>query len=459
MDFSKILLILLLCSLSLKGEEKELIIACHHGKEMLPLVFSCIEEAEQSVELSLCIAGGDILHSVLQILEKRMQERSHLKVHLMAATTLLIKKDLDAIEQMGERFKDRFFYVYTMPVPYFVPEIITVDNHMKGVIVDERYYSIGGSNFDDALISEGTFTPTPSRPPSGGLRDQLPLGNRDQDVVGRGESTAKELRICFFKQFALWRHYNEYPDNFIHDPEQFTLSSSYFSLDSSKKKAFVKAVEHSEKKCFPTTVSVVASGPMDQENRISKTYEQLIKGAKEEIIIGNLYFQPTQKVMESLQAAVQRGVDCTLITNGLYDNSPFFCPFFAWASRTNYLPLLYCKEYEFWDYRIALRERELFKVHIFEYHIGEIMYHKKTMVVDRRWALIGSYNLGSRSHCCDYEVVLVIDSEDVANKFLAIYEEDKKCSEPISSSQAIDWYFDPLTSYLGALQKQIRNFL
>lgn len=435
--------------------EKNYILPCSHGVEMLEQVLACIQEAEQTLEFSLCFGGSGVFHKIMKAIEKRMEEVADLQVFILSATTLLTDKEFRVMEELKAKFQDQFHYAYTLHIVEALPEVITIDYHVKGIIVDEKYYSIGGSNFDDVLISEGTFTP--KDPGYEGARANLPLGNRDQDVIGSGP-IAKELRIYFHQQFALWEHYIKNVDNFIYDPTFFKDKNHYQPIDPQKKRAYLPSFENSAKKCTTDSVRLIVTGPEQEENKIVKEYVHLLEQAKSQVTIGNLYFNPPEPIFEAVRQAVKRGVDFTLITNGLYDNSPFFCPFIAWANRINYLPLLHGREYNFWEAHEAEKDPFFENIHLLEYHVGKIMYHKKTMLVDNKYAVIGSFNLGERSLSCDYEAILVIDSEEVAQHFSNIYAEDKRYSERITHAQCFDWYFNPVIRYLASLQKQFHAF-
>jgi len=141
-----------------------------------------------------------------------------------------------------------------------------------------------------------------------------------------------------------------------------------------------------------------------------------------------------------------------VIVTLLFSASFFFC-----ANRINYVPFFYGRDYAFFEGFIAKRDK-VCDTMIFEYRVPGIMYHKKVMVVDKRYVIIGSYNLGVRSELNDYESILSIDSEEIAKKVLEVFEEDKKYAKNITPSQARDWYFNPAIAYLATLQKQFHHF-
>jgi phosphatidylserine/phosphatidylglycerophosphate/cardiolipin synthase-like enzyme len=438
----------------LYDENQHLFIPTRHGLEMFEYDLACIKQAEQFIEMSPCFMGGKILDRLLDAFEERLENSSELEVFLMGSPMLLLNKDHKRLQHLLNKYKGRFHLEYTESIPNIFPEYCPTDNHIKCLIVDEKYFSIGGTNFDEALCTEGTYTPEP-RGDTTPARGHLPSGMRDYDIVGKGP-IAKELRIHFYKHYALWKHFNESKE-FIKDPEFFANQNAYCSINKDKPQAHVDLIDFSEKKVIANDVKLIISGPQDDQNKITSEYVRLISLAKKEIVIGNLYSNPAIPILEVLKKAVTHHLSLTFITNGFYPDSPFFSQFIYMANRIHYVPLFYGRDYSTFE-SLFFSDRP-YDCQIFEYHVPGIIYHKKTMVIDKRYTVIGSYNLGTKSDGYDYESIIVIDSEEIAKQTLDVIEEDKKYCEKISPKQARDWYFDPFLSYLAAVQKQFHGFL
>ena len=156
-------------------------------------------------------------------------------------------------------------------------------------------------------------------------------------------------------------------------------------------------------------------------------------------------------------AAVNRGVKVTLISNGLKEAASY-ARFFVWGNRISYVPLFYGIDFHLWQSQIASRE-PLKKTEIFEYDVEGVWLHKKMMLIDRETLLVGSYNLGIKSAYGDYEIVLVIHSREAALDAFRIFERDLSYSRKITAEQAREWYFDPVISMLGHLQKKFSGLL
>lgn len=201
---------------------------------------------------------------------------------------------------------------------------------------------------------------------------------------------------------------------------------------------------------------MVIGGPHQSPNAITKEYVRLINEAKEEIIIANLYFCPVDDVYNALMGAVNRGVKLTVLTNGISDYSPQYTKYFCWANRINYAPLLYGKKFSMWDSRYATNA-ELKKVRFFEYHVKDILLHKKMMVIDGRYSVIGSYNLGYRSDIGEYEMIVIFDAQEIANDLKKVHEKDLSYSIEISPKEISGWYFDPLKQALANIQRKFHG--
>lgn len=436
------------------GDDQYIFIPVTHSLHMFEYALACIRNAQQSIEMSCCYTGGEILHQLLDAFDERLRNVSDLKIHVIASPILLLDEDHESIEKLQQKYPGRFNLLLTAPVPVIFPEYATSDNHLKCLIVDERYFSFGGTNYDDSCCTEGTFTPP--HVTGSAVREHMPHGVRDYDVVGRGP-VAEALRKEFYKHYALWSHYGKNPDDFIIDPEVFAENNGYTPIDPNKGRAIVLQIDQGKEALHVGTVKLIMSGPNDKPNKITKEYERLIDLAEKEIVIGNLYACPVEAIHEALKKSVNRGVALTYVTNGNYDHSPYFNQYFYLANRINYVPYFYGRDYSLIEGYAA--SKALAKnTEIYEYVVPGILYHKKVMVVDERFVVVGSYNLGIRSDTYDFEGIMVIDSEELAKEVKDVITADKKYCEKISPDQARSWYFNPYTAYLAAVQKQFHGF-
>lgn len=438
------------------GNESNTIIIPENGLEMFHWDLDFVKEAQESIDISAVFLGGDIATELLDALDLRLTQVSTLQVYLLTSPYLLEPKDWDYLKKLQDKYRERFQVELATTVTMIYPDLSAIDNHIKMFIVDEKYFSTGGTNLDYPQCSEGTITPEKkTKDKIYPLCESLPAGMRDQDIVGRGPM-AKQLREVFFKIYALWEDFNR-TGVLKRDPEEFKNKTHYYPVT---KKGHVARFENSQEhiELNPQQMRLICSGPYQTQNAITTAYVRLIHEAKEEIAIGNLYFNPREPIFNALLDAVNRGVKLTVITNGISEISPKYAEFYCWANRMQYVPLFYGKTFTFWD-APTLEQKPIKNTRIFEYHVRDMLYHKKVMMIDGKKAIVGSYNLGTRSDLGDYEMVCEIDSPQVTQALFKIYARDVAHSRQISPKEARDWYFDPLKSTLAELQKRFHGLL
>jgi cardiolipin synthase len=125
-------------------------------------------------------------------------------------------------------------------------------------------------------------------------------------------------------------------------------------------------------------VQVLESGPDQEVKTIREVYFAAILSARERVWIATPYVVPDSGVIDALRLARYRGVEVKLLTLGKPDH---------------WLTLLAGRFY----YSILLGAG----VEIYQYRKG--MMHAKAMIVDGRWAVVGSANLDNRSLHLSFE--------------------------------------------------------
>jgi phosphatidylserine/phosphatidylglycerophosphate/cardiolipin synthase-like enzyme len=446
----------LLVSFSLSSaEDQNAVIITDNGMEMFRWDLDFVREAKQSIEVSAVFLGGVIARQLLTAIEMRLEEVPGLQAYILTTPILLEKEDWAMIEHLQTKYPNNFHVEHATTIAVIWPDVSGIDNHAKMFIVDEKYFSTGGTNLDETTCSEGTWTPPKNFNKSPVISHNLPAGMRDQDIVGRGP-IAKEMRQNFYKFYSLWEHYNK-TGVFEKDPEKFANNCHYFPVTE---QPFVEKFETSERKrdLQSCQINAVIGGPHQQQSEITNHYIQLIEEAEEEIIIANLYFCPVEPIFNALLGAVNRGVKLTILTNGLSDIAPEYAKFFCWANRIHYVPMLYGSTFHFWDV-LSVSTMPVKNTRIYEYYLKDILLHKKMMIVDHKRSVIGSYNLGFRSDMGDYEFILEIDSKEVAEDLMQVHKKDLQYSREVFPKEARGWYFDPITMSLGEMQKRFHGLL
>lgn len=136
-------------------------------------------------------------------------------------------------------------------------------------------------------------------------------------------------------------------------------------------------------------MQVVRSGPDGRADVMHQLLNAAVSDADKSISIVTPYFVPDRAMMLALTAAAYRGLSVKLLLPSISDSW-----LVLWAGRTFYDDLLEAG------------------VEIYEY--GKGMVHSKVVVVDQRWAMVGSANMDVRSFQLNFELTCMIYNKDIA---------------------------------------------
>ncbi len=182
------------------------------------------------------------------------------------------------------------------------------------------------------------------------------------------------------------------------------------------------AISHIDNK----VVQIAASGPDSDIPTILFSLIQAISLATREILITTPYFIPGESMMNALVIAAMSGLKVQMLVPGASDSA-----FVDIASRSHYEELLSAG------------------VEIYFYTKGFV--HAKTLVADRKLAVIGTANMDIRSFELNFEVNAVVYDEEVAGELARVFEAD------LSGAQKVDpvaWFDRP--TYKVLLEKTAR---
>ncbi|MDN6030462.1 MAG: cardiolipin synthase, partial [Lactococcus plantarum] len=147
------------------------------------------------------------------------------------------------------------------------------------------------------------------------------------------------------------------------------------------------------------TTQFVTSGPDSKREQIKMTYLKMINAAENEILIQTPYFIPDDAIHEALKLALLSGVKVKLLIPNKPDH-----PFVYWATYFFSGSLI--------DYGAE----------VYTYEIGFV--HAKTIIIDGKFASVGSANFDYRSFMLDFEGNMVIYSSEVAQQLHGNFLED-----------------------------------
>lgn len=353
-----------------------------HPTETFEWKKKLIETAEKSIELSPNYAGGKGFRELLEVIEHRMQIKPELKVHLLCSDSLLETEDRTYLECLSKN--PNFHYLITNmkinPLNFSIEE-----NHVKLLVVDEKYFVLGGSSITEAQRRE--MIPNHDEESTFANRYFLPRAFRDTDVVGEG-MIAERMRVEFFKLYNVW-------ENRINNSQL----EHYFPVEGNKG---TNAIFQQEEGLFKNAkVRFFVGGPEHGiDNPITQAHLNLIRSANKCIRIANSQFNPDQRILDTLWQKKSEGI----FIEGQF-NKENQKMLIVYPSRPNY---------------------GVFN-QVFEYDQGETFFHKKITVVDDQRLLIGSYNQSQKS-LFDYEIALEIDDEDCAHQIVKELNKDHDSS-------------------------------
>lgn len=154
-------------------------------------------------------------------------------------------------------------------------------------------------------------------------------------------------------------------------------------------------------------VQIVGSGPDRDWSPAQQIFFSSITSARDRVRLTTPYFVPDESVLTALATAALRGVDVDVLVPRRGDSRVVGA-----AGRSYYDELL----------RAGVR--------IHEYLPG--MLHAKTLVVDDRFAIVGSANVDCRSFSLNYEVFAMLYGPVPAGRLSGMFEEDLRLSREVT---------------------------
>jgi len=243
-------------------------------------------------------------------------------------------------------------------------------NHRKIIIIDGQQAFVGGINVSDKYINEGASDNN--------------LFWRDTHLVlkGPGVYYLQYLFICDWnfcagKPLENIKHY--FPDSQRNNPPGEKI------------------------------IQIAASGPDSITPTILYSLLYTLHQAEEEILITTPYFIPDQSLMDAIIVAALGGVSVKLLVPEKSDSK-----LVALASCSYYADLLSAG------------------VKIFLYQKGFV--HAKTLVVDRKLAVIGTANMDVRSFDLNFEVNAIVYDGELAGSLANVFDADIKDAILLESS-------------------------
>lgn len=264
-------------------------------------------------------------------------------------------------------------------------------NHRKILVVDGTVGFVGGLNIGDEYVDGATMF----------------SAWRDTHLKIAGPAVAG-LQATFIED---WRFANK-GDKLITIPELLWCQKDADAAETT-------GVAQRDTK--QARIGICALGPHQRLYSGDLLFALMMQSARSRLWIASPYFVPDDRVLASLKAAGLRGVDVRVLVPKSTDHQIF--------TRVH-------QEYA----------RELFEYGITMYYYEKGFMHQKVMLIDDRFASIGSANFDNRSFRLNFEVVAVISDRKLTNQVAQMLHSDMDTASRIEA----DW-----TSYQSFYDKLI----
>ncbi len=162
-------------------------------------------------------------------------------------------------------------------------------------------------------------------------------------------------------------------------------------------------------------MQVIASGPDTELAPIQRTMIASINAASQRIWLTTPYFIPDEASLFALTSAALRGIDLRILVPRRGDSR-----LVTWSARS------------YFD--------ELIRAGAKLYEYQPRMLHSKTMLVDDRYAFIGTANFDNRSFRLNFEVSVLMYEQQMAERFAEQFQIDLRSSRQVLRDRRLPWY-------------------
>jgi len=340
------------------------------GQEKFDDLFAAVRQARKSVHLEYFNFRNDSISRLLfELLEQKVAEGVQVRAVFdgfgnSSNNRPLKHSHLDTLRSKGIQI----FEFDPVKFPYLNHAFHR--DHRKIVVIDGLLAYTGGMNVADYYI-EG-------KPEFGEWRD----------IHVRIEGEAVDELQEIFLEF-----WNKVSRQDVHGAEYYTGGREARGYFSGLKVDTTSTAGHK-------AVGVVDRGPKSRRRIIHDGFVKSIDAARQHIQIINPYFTLCPHIRRALRHAIERGVDVEIMVSSSSD-----------------IPIT-PRAVEHTVHRLMKRGARV-------YFFDGGFHHSKIMMVDGRFAYVGSANLNSRSLSFDYECNLLVADAPSTHELQSIFETDK----------------------------------
>lgn len=295
--------------------------------------------------------------------------------------------------------------------------------HDKYIIADNEVYMLGGRNTFNYFLGS-----------------QKGHKNYDRDVLiyntGGGSSSVYQLIKYFNTVWELdccdiWSFSKIITGLPSVQNTAKELEGIYTTMKNEHKEWF-SAIDYT-KMTVPTNKVSLLSNPVElysKEPQVFWSLCQLMENAEEKVVIHTPYIICNDMMYESFRKICDNGVNVTLMTNSSTNNGNAF-------GAVDYI----------------LNKSKILNtgIKILEY-TGGISYHGKSITIDDRLSIVGSFNMDMKSTYQDTELMLVIDSPELNKQLTDIFTEYHNDASPAA---VYDRELDDLYASDSRLKKKL----
>jgi putative cardiolipin synthase len=251
--------------------------------------------------------------------------------------------------------------------------------HEKVIVVDSARYIAGGRNLGEAYFGL-------SKKKNYVDRDVYVEGSSAVDAARHFETLWTSKHVAELRVRVSAAEKEQAAERLGHVLEEL-VCSEFIELETNKDWSLGEKQIESVRFLHDPLNS--ADGP-----RVAVRLAELIDAAEESIVIESPYFVPSKSLRALLHKKLEEGVKVLILTNSL-------------RSTDGVLPQAAYLKYRRGLVRAGVEVRE---------YKGPDALHAKTIIIDGRVSMIGSYNIDPRSQFLNTEVMCVAEDEDIARE-------------------------------------------
>lgn len=282
--------------------------------------------------------------------------------------------------------------------------------HNKQLTVDQRFSIVGGRNIGDEYFGTGDDS-----------------AFADLDVLVEGPAVA-ELEAVFEEYWQSPRSKLLSEDvsekqlkklDVLRQQLRDQLQQDEKPLrEAVEKSGYLEARLAGTSRPYECSTAVLADKPEDKDgdkshSEVGKELGQYLRAARKDVVLMSAYFVPGEAGTEALVAALDHGVNVTVITNSLASTDVGA----VHAGYSRYREPLLKAGAKIWEMKPVVAKKE--RWHFAFGGSSHASLHTKSYLFDQRYLFIGSFNLDPRSAALNTEMGLLFDCPAMAEPLSA----------------------------------------